>query len=115
MPRPRQLNFDLDARLLEQREQNLGVLVPIPLSERLERLTELLYHDGHGHVSRKELVAALLFAATEDPGELAQCLAAYRRARVRNALVGGAPTENVVSFPRRRPGPRNRSSKESRR
>lgn len=109
MPRPRSLHFDLDARLAEQRERNLGVLVPVPLSERLETLTERLYREGHGRVPRKELVAALLHAAAEDPAELAELLRKYRRARVRDAIVGDPPAENVVSFPRRAPGPRARS------
>src|SRR4051794_5021265 len=111
MPRPRQPNFDVEARLAEQRERNLGVLVPIPLSERVETLTELLYREGYGRVPRKELGAALLYAATEDPDELAGIVTDYRRARVRDALVGGPPSENVVSFPHRRPGPRSRTSK----
>jgi hypothetical protein len=110
MPSP-QLKFDLDARLVEQRERHLGVLVPIPLSERVDALAELLYDEGYGRVARKEVVAALLFAATEDAHELASLLAQYRRARVRDVLLGeSTDLENVVSFPQRRPGPRNRSA-----
>jgi len=104
-------NFHLDDRLVEQRERNLGVLVPIPLSERIEVLTEMLYHEGHGKVPRKDVVGAILFAATESPEELAELLRAYRRARVRDALVGHVQADdNVVSFPSRAPGPRARSS-----
>lgn len=109
MPLP-QLHFHPDARLVEQRERNLGVLVPIPLSERVEALAESLYREGHGRVSRKEVVAALLYAAPEDPGELAELLARYRRARVRDALLGEPAADNVISFPQRRPGPRSRSA-----
>lgn len=110
MTRARSLNFDLDGRLSEQRECNLGVLVPIPVSERVETLADLLYREGYGRVPRKELIAALLHAAPADATELEQCLKAYRTARVRDSLVGERPSENVVSFPRRAPGPRARSS-----
>ena len=109
MSRPRTYDFSLDARLTEQRECNLGVLVPIPVSERLEMLTELLYREGHGRVPRKELVGALLLAATDDPEELATVVRRYRTSSVRDALVGDGPADNVVTLPRRAPGPRPRS------
>lgn len=102
--------FDPNGRLAEQRECNLGVLVPIPLSERLEKLTELLYQEGHGRVPRKELVGALLHGATTDTAALAELLRRYRTAKVRDAVVGDAPTGRVVSFPQRGPGPRPRGS-----
>jgi len=109
MPRARSLSFDLEGRLHEQRECNLGILVPIPISERVETLAERLYREGHGRVPRKELVAALLYAAPTDPAELAALLKTYRTASVRDALVGEPPSDNVVSFPRRAPGPRART------
>ena len=109
MPQTQDINFNPDDRLVEVRERNLGVLVPIPLSERVEALTERLYLEGHGRVSRKELIAALLYAAAEDTAELAAILKDYRTARVRDALVGWDTSTNVVSFPRRAPGPRART------
>jgi hypothetical protein len=102
--------FDPQGRLVEQRECNLAVLVPVPVSERVEALTEALDRDGHGRVARKELVGALLFGATTDTGELAELLRRYRTARVRDALVGDAPSGKVISFPQRAPGPRPRGS-----
>ena len=101
--------FKLDARLPEQRECGLGVNVPIPLSERIEKLAELLYVEGHGTVTRKEIVASLLLAAPTNADELAALLRNYRRATVRRAHVGAAPQGNVVTFPNRQPGPRVRS------
>lgn len=110
MARTRSIDCDLDGRLSEQRECNLGVLVPVPLSERVEKLAELLYQEGHGSVSRKELVAALLHTAPDDPDALAAKIKAYRTATVRQAYVGELPEGNVVRFPRRAPGPRARPS-----
>lgn len=110
MARRRSLSFDLNGRLAEQRECNLGVLVPVPLSERVEKLAELLYREGHGSVPKKELVAALLYAAPAGADELAATLIEYRKATVRQAHVGEPPEGNVVSFPQRSPGPRARGS-----
>jgi hypothetical protein len=110
MPQNRSISFDLDAPVADQRERNLGVLVPVPISERVEALTELLYKEGHGRVARKELVAALLLAAPTDPEELARRLRIYRTARVRATLLTEPSSENVVSFPARSPGPRARSA-----
>src|SRR5712691_12956319 len=108
MARLRSRSFDPSARLAGQRECNLGVLVPVPVSERVETLTELLYQEGHGRVPRKELVAAILIAAPTDAAQLAEFLQSYRTARVRDALVGEPESGNVVRFPRRPPGPRAR-------
>jgi hypothetical protein len=105
----RRLRFDADGRLVEQRERNLGVNVPVPVSERVDSLAELLYAEGHGPVARKELVAALILAASTEPARLAEHLSSYRRARVRDALVGQPPSGNVISFAVRAPGPRARS------
>lgn len=102
--------FDPQARLADQRECNLAVLVPVPVSERVDALAEALDRGGHGRVARKELVGALLFAATTDAAELAGVLRRYRTAKVRDALVGDAPSGRVISFPQRAPGPRPRAS-----
>jgi hypothetical protein len=107
--RKRTYDFDLDARLLEQRERNLGVDVPIPVSERIDTLTDLLYSDGHGPVARKELIAALLHTCPSEPEALAERLTQYRKARVRDTHVGEMPTGNVISFQKRAPGPRART------
>jgi hypothetical protein len=102
--------FDPQGRLVDQRESNLGVLVPLPISERLEALTEALDRAGHGRVARKELVGALLLAATQDTAELAELLRRYRVAKVRNAVVGQVPPGRLITFPQRAPGPRPRAS-----
>lgn len=102
--------FDPQGRLVEQRECNLAVLVPVPVSERVEALAEALDRGGYGRVARKELVGALLFAATANTAELADLLRQYRTAKVRDAIVGGVPEGRVLRFPERAPGPRPRAS-----
>lgn len=95
--------------MIEQRDCNLAVLVPIPVSERIDALTEALDRDGYGRVSRKELVSALLLGATSDTAELNDLLRRYRMAKVRDAVVGEVPPGRVISFPERAPGPRPRA------
>jgi hypothetical protein len=102
--------FQLDARLADQRERSLAVDVPIPVSERLDALLDLIYREGLGRVSRKELVAALLHAAPADVADLSDALSRYRRATVRDTHLGEDRGGKVVRFPQRAPGPRARSS-----
>ena len=101
--------FDPQGRLIEQRECNLAVLAPIPVSERIDALTEALDRDGYGRIARKELVSALLFGATSDTAQLNELLRRYRTAKVRDAVVGDVPSGRVISFPQRAPGPRPRT------
>lgn len=99
--------FDPNGRLVEQRECNLGVLVPVPVSERIEALALALDLAGYGRVPRKELIGALLFDATADTARLADLLRRYRIAKVRDAVVGDVDGK-VITFPQRAPGPRPR-------
>ena len=47
---PPAVRLELGARLVEQPERNLGIVVPIPISERVEELAQLLYDEGYGRV-----------------------------------------------------------------
>lgn len=110
MPSNKSRTFDPQARLVEQRECHLAVLVPVPVSERVEALTEALDRAGYGRVPRKELVGAILFAASTDVGDLAELLRRYRVAKVREAVVGEVPSGRIIRFPERAPGPRPRAT-----
>jgi len=93
--------------LWKTEERAIGVSVPVPLSARLDRLVELIEQQGH-RVYRKDLVAALLLAASEDPAELADLITRYRTAEVSAAAVGGSAGGDVVELSRAKPGPRPR-------
>jgi hypothetical protein len=70
-----------------------------------EVLTGALRHAGHGRISRREILGALVAAAPEDPDALYQLLRSYRQATV-GELTGG--TGDVVELiPRRRGRPRS--------
>ena len=80
---------------------------PIPLDEHLDRLRERVESVGE-RTNRRELAAALLFAAPKDADELAVLLKRYRTATV--ADLGLVVTgENIIELARHKPGPRKRS------
>ena len=81
--------------LRNQREQQLGVWLPFPLSQHIDDLCDSVGRTSAGIVRRKELVAALIFAAEQDPRELANLIAIYREAPAWDR-----------TFARRKPGPR---------
>jgi hypothetical protein len=81
--------------LRHQREQQLSVWIPFPLSQLLDELCAGLGRTSAGTVRRKELVAALIFDTERDHRELANLVSRYREAP---AWEG--------SFRHERPGPR---------
>jgi hypothetical protein len=96
-----------DSPLRDVPEEGIGVTVPAPLSDRINALIDLLDAAGE-RTSRKELIAALIFAAPPLTEELADTLRAYRRASVRDALVEPDRAGDTVQLSPRRPGPRPR-------
>lgn len=100
---------DLDPtdRLVDTPTAALGQRVPEVLHRRLDQLCNLAYDAGlPSPPSKKEMVGAILFASPESGQELRDLLDAYGKAKVRDALVGGA-TGQVVQLPARRSGPRS--------
>jgi hypothetical protein len=83
------------------------VTVPAPLSDRLNALVDLLDAAGE-RTSRKELIAALIFATQPLSEQLADMLRAYRHASVRDALVEPDRDAETVQLAPRKPGPRPR-------
>jgi hypothetical protein len=102
--------FEPEARLRELKEKNAAVLWPLAIDLRLEQLKERVESAGE-NTSRKELAAAILLAAPEDPTKLAKLLKRYRLARARDAHVGPVAADNVISMERRKPGPRPRTAR----
>jgi hypothetical protein len=81
--------------------------LPAPLSERLDRLVELADDEG-ARTSRKEVVAALVLAASESGRELADSVVRYRTAKARDAAVG-ADMAVVLQVRTHQPGPRRKA------
>ena len=97
----------LDAPLDACKEKPAAVAWPLPVDRRLDELVELVRQVGE-RTTRKELAAAIMLAASEDPETLSEVLRTYRRATVRNALIAPVEEGNIVSIRRHKPGPRPR-------
>lgn len=85
-------------------EVQVGVYLPLALSGRLDVLVELADRGGQP-TNRKELLAALIADAPNEPDRLADLMLRYRRAKVKDVLVPGESDERILDPPRPR-GPR---------
>lgn len=78
---------------------------PFPLDRRLDQLVELA--NGAGANTRRNELAAALVAATQADGEaLLHLVIAYRKLRVRDAVLDVSDAAQVVDLPRYPPGRR---------
>ena len=91
-------------------EVTVGLALPSPLSERLDRMVSIAERAGE-RTSRKELVSSLLLNAPLEGNELSELVRALRLATAQDALPG--TSEVVVKA--RRPGPRSRAQRRSHR
>lgn len=99
-------SYNPGQRLCETNATALGQRVPEPLHARLAQLEQLVYDAGHQRPTKARLLAALVLAAPSNPVLLVDALAAYDRACVADALLGDHDHGEVVSLPRRKPGPK---------
>jgi hypothetical protein len=91
-------------RLVDAPERAVGLRIVDPLDQRLDALVEQAAEVGM-RTNRKELIAALILQAPEDPYHLTRLVAALRRAPVGDYLIPGG--ELVMDGGRTpRPGPR---------
>jgi hypothetical protein len=96
------------SRALRDAEQtSIGLTVPVPLSQRLDRLVNRAEQAG-ARVYRKDLVAALILAAPETPDELFQLFTRYRTATAADAALADEPRAQVLRLERPKPGRRPR-------
>ncbi|MCV7148782.1 hypothetical protein [Mycobacterium riyadhense] len=78
---------------------------PYPVDRRLDQLVDLANSSG-ANVRRNELAAALVAAAPTEADHLLNIVIAYRKAFVRDVIVGVDAAAQVVEIPRYRPGRR---------
>lgn len=108
MPMTTPHRLDPDSPLRGASERSIGLSLPGPLSARVDALVKLV--EDHGErTDRKELIAAMILAATEDPEDLSAAIRDYRRASIRDALLDVQRAQSAIDMPPRKPGPRPRS------
>lgn len=96
-----------DTPLRECPERSVGLALPFPLSDRLDALVDVVL-SADGVTSRKELLAALILAAPPDGDTLNELIAAVRRAKAKDALLGAARAMSFLTYAELPPGPRPR-------
>jgi hypothetical protein len=103
----KQRRIDPKSDLWDAEERPIGISVPIPISRRLDQLVTLA--EGTGiRVYRKDVIAALVLAASDDPEDLSKLLHRCRTAKAGEAQVKGASTAMVLELDRPKPGRRPR-------
>lgn len=103
------VKIDGDVLLPKCPEVGTSLSLPGPLNERLDQLLALANEAGAA-TSRRELIAALILAASDDADALFQLVVSFRRTRAADAVVRGRPVAEVLEFRRHRRGPRPRSA-----
>jgi hypothetical protein len=96
-----------DEALHEAEERQVGVSLPIQISHRLDRLVTLATSGGL-RVYRKDLVAALVLSAAEDPDKLTELLLRLGKAKNRDAMADDEQGAKVLRLERPKPGRRPR-------
>jgi hypothetical protein len=88
----------------------MNVDVPWPVDERLLRLVDLVHDESLGPTSKRELAAALIYAAPASGLEMWDRIVTYRRASVGDAAfwVPG-DSDPTIAFAERKSGRRPRS------
>jgi hypothetical protein len=74
------------ARLAASPDEQLNVRIPSVLSDKLDRMIRAIDEHGGGRTARKELIAAMLHATTDDAATLMEILARYRRAKTKDVV-----------------------------
>jgi|SRR5216683_4146716 len=93
-----------DLPLSQIRPQGCSFDLSRPISARLDKLSRLVTDEGRIH--RKEILAALILGAPEDPQKLAKLIRDHRKATVRDCRLAESPDDKVVHLPGHGPGPR---------
>ena|ERR1700741_1234570 len=98
--------LDPSQPLRDTEERPIGVAVPVPLSRRLDLLVRRAEAAG-ARAFRKDLVAALILAAPEEPEELLELFLRYRKATAADAAIE-QDAADVLQLDRAKPGRRPR-------
>lgn len=96
-----------DVLLAACRERAVGLVLPDPISDRLDQLVDCA-EDAGERTSRKEVIASLILDAELDGPGLAARIRRLRLATVGDVITHVSRDQAVATNPPRRPGPRAR-------
>jgi hypothetical protein len=87
--------------------------VPVPLNREIDDLCRIAEDTGEpGAVSKKEMVAAIIFAATDSktrsPSQLVNLLRAYRKAKARSRMPEPSEGQEHYEYDELTPGRKKR-------
>lgn len=99
--------IDPKRRLRDCPEDQIGVSIPSPLNARLDALVARANHAGE-NTSRKELLAALILATSDQPEDLVEAVRSFRVAKASDVVPEGENAAELLQERDRRPGPRPR-------
>lgn len=89
-------------KLTSYRAVPVGMALPPPINDRLYALVDMARASGDPHVSRRDIVAALILNSPNTEAGIQQVLRKYQRADARAAAL----RDSEPATPRpRRPGP----------
>jgi hypothetical protein len=102
-----------DEALARCQEEQLGIRVPVPLNREIDELCRTAEDTGEsGVVSKKEMVAAILFEATDSkmrsPKRLVKLLHAYRKAEAGSRMPRSEKSQEHHEYDDLKPGRRKK-------
>lgn len=100
---------ELNKSLEAHEDCPLSARVPEPIAVRLDQLRDLLDDQGLGRVHLKEVLAAVILAASADIETLKQQVQNYRDAKGRDAVLDAEQGAEIIEFAKHKSGSRPRA------
>ena len=105
---PREVRVDRTSPLSSCETKGASVTWPLPLDVHVDHLVEQV-EAAHERTTRRELVAAVVYAAPRDGRQLSKLLKRYRAATVADVAAGADVGGDVAVYQTHGPGPRRRA------
>jgi hypothetical protein len=105
---PLEVRLDRASPLHASATKGASVTWPLPLDAHVDYLVDLV-ESAHERTTRRELVAAIVFAAPRDGRQLSKLLKSYRAATVADVTLAADVGGDIAVYRTHRPGPRRRA------
>lgn len=105
---PREVRVDRASPLHTCEAKGASVTWPLPLDAHVDHLVEVV-EAAHERTTRRELIAAIVYAAPKDGRQLSKILKNYRAATVADLTPATDVGGNAATYQTHKPGPRRRA------